>query len=174
MTDHHQPRVVQSGRMTPYEYYKVHYWVKKQLGNPRLCDACGVTDWKTYDWANLSGDYKYDLSDWKRMCRPCHFRMDRAKTVCDYGHPLVEGNIYVRPNTRKECLICISRTMRKHYKKYSTLIPKDVAGVDKKYAEAVRLRKEGRTLAYIAEKLGYSDTGGANYLLKHYSRRKKS
>ena len=58
-------------------YESVHHWVKRKNGKPALCENCGSTDKKAYDWANISGDYKRDLNDWKRLCRSCHLYWDR-------------------------------------------------------------------------------------------------
>lgn len=57
-------------------YHALHLRVAKALGKPMKCDVCGTTDpTKTYDWANLSGRY-YDLRDYVRMCRSCHWKRD--------------------------------------------------------------------------------------------------
>lgn len=54
----------------------VHRWVDKVLGRPKECENCGDTSDRVYDWANLSGDYKRDVSDWARLCRMCHSAID--------------------------------------------------------------------------------------------------
>ena len=55
----------------------LHNWVEKNLGKPKKCEICGTTDPnKIYDWANISQEYKRDLSDWKRLCRSCHSKFD--------------------------------------------------------------------------------------------------
>lgn len=50
----------------------LHRWVERRLGRPRKCEKCGTTKAKVYHWANISGEYKRDLSDWKRLCVYCH------------------------------------------------------------------------------------------------------
>lgn len=57
-------------------YIGLHNWVNKEFGKPRTCEHCGTTESKTYDWANISGQYKRDLSDWIRLCRKCHHIFD--------------------------------------------------------------------------------------------------
>ena len=60
-------------------YSGIHAWVKRKLGSPDTCENCGktgLTGCKIH-WANISGEYKRDLSDWIRLCVPCHFRMDK-------------------------------------------------------------------------------------------------
>lgn len=55
---------------------KLHRRLDRRFGTPQRCEVCGTTDPdKTYDWANLSGNYA-DLTDFKRMCRSCHWRYD--------------------------------------------------------------------------------------------------
>lgn len=58
-------------------YGSVHQWVKRKNGQPSVCDNCSSKNSKAYDWANISGEYRRDLSDWKRLCRSCHLFWDR-------------------------------------------------------------------------------------------------
>lgn len=57
-------------------YFALHSWVSRELGRPNKCEHCDTTEVRSYDWANKSGEYKRDLSDWIRLCRPCHRRYD--------------------------------------------------------------------------------------------------
>ena len=58
-------------------YSAFHLRVQTQRGRPRHCEVCGTTDQRrSYDWANLSGRFD-DPSDYKRMCRSCHWKHDR-------------------------------------------------------------------------------------------------
>lgn len=57
-------------------YGTLHMWVNKNLGRPMQCSHCGRVDKRSYDWANLSHEYKRELSDWVRLCRPCHRQYD--------------------------------------------------------------------------------------------------
>ncbi len=57
-------------------YQGIHAWVRKMLGRPSLCEDCGTTVAKRFEWANISGQYLRDLSDWKRLCPKCHHKMD--------------------------------------------------------------------------------------------------
>lgn len=60
-------------------YQALHQWVAKHLGKPAKCwnPEC-TNESRTYDWANRSGEYKRDLSDWVRLCRVCHTRYDKG------------------------------------------------------------------------------------------------
>lgn len=57
-------------------YTALHDWVRRNLGTPQGCDDCGTTEKRIYQWSNMSGEYKRDLSDWKRRCIPCHKSYD--------------------------------------------------------------------------------------------------
>lgn len=57
-------------------YQALHLRVIVQRGQPQCCEDCGTTDpAKHYDWANLTGNYA-DVSDYKRLCRSCHWKLD--------------------------------------------------------------------------------------------------
>jgi hypothetical protein len=53
-------------------YSGLHYWLERRLGKPRVCDHCGTINAKKYEWANKSGKYKRDITDWVRLCSRCH------------------------------------------------------------------------------------------------------
>lgn len=61
------------------EYVYLHKWVEKELGRPLICEMCGVGDKKRYHWANISGEYKKEVSDWIRLCPSCHENYDNQK-----------------------------------------------------------------------------------------------
>ena len=57
-------------------YAAFHKRLETQKGRPKKCEECGTTEEKrTYDWANLNGRYN-DPSDYKRLCRSCHWKYD--------------------------------------------------------------------------------------------------
>lgn len=53
-------------------YYSKHDRIKVLFGRPNICEKCNCTDKKKYEWANLSGEYKTERSDWLRLCVSCH------------------------------------------------------------------------------------------------------
>lgn len=63
------------------QYHGLHDWVRRKLGTPSKCEHCGIEEeGRMYHWANKSQQYKRDLSDWLRLCVPCHAKYDN-KTV---------------------------------------------------------------------------------------------
>lgn len=54
-------------------YAGKHIRIKKKLGKPEFCEGCGTENSEIkYEWANISGDYLLDESDWTRLCIYCH------------------------------------------------------------------------------------------------------
>ena len=59
-------------------YGSLHDWVSGNLGNPKLCRDCGENRIDIYyQWSNISGSYRRDLSDWIRLCVRCHRKKDK-------------------------------------------------------------------------------------------------
>jgi len=62
-------------------YFGLHLWKVARSGNPKECEHCGVAgrkngrNWSIH-WANKSGKYLRDLSDWIGLCRRCHSKYD--------------------------------------------------------------------------------------------------
>ena len=65
-------------------YAAKHIWVKYHYGSPQHCDICGISEERMYHWANISGEYKRERSDWLRLCVPCHKRADLKRRKEDY------------------------------------------------------------------------------------------
>lgn len=94
---------------TYYQYSALHAWVYRQAGRPLHCVECGMDDpTKRYEWANISGEYKRDVADYRRLCVHCHRMLDgqKHKPFCINGHAMTEDNIYVRPNKTRQCRTC--------------------------------------------------------------------
>ena len=63
------------------KYMGLHNWVRRHLGTPKKCENCGLNNEnKEYHWANKSGKYLRDLSDWIRLCVKCHKAYDIKRT----------------------------------------------------------------------------------------------
>ena len=67
-------------------YSAIHIAMRKIFLQPEYCQECGI---KTLflDLANISGEYKRDISDWEYLCRHCHMTKDgRLKNLINYKH----------------------------------------------------------------------------------------
>ena len=63
------------------KYVGLHMWVYSRLGKPDICESCKNNNLNGHKihWANVSGKYKRELTDWIRLCVPCHSKYDRAR-----------------------------------------------------------------------------------------------
>ena len=59
----------------------MHKWVYRWKGRPNICEVCGTTNKKFYDWANIDHTYRRVLEDYIRMCRSCHRKYDKNRGV---------------------------------------------------------------------------------------------
>jgi len=67
-------------------YSGVHQWLRRKYGNANKCenkDCEGIS--KSYDWANLSGKYKRDRTDFMMLCKSCHSHHDYKKFGIKWG-----------------------------------------------------------------------------------------
>lgn len=61
------------------KYRALHMWVETNLGKPNKCSKCGKTGYgHSMHWANKSRLYQHNLTDWLRLCVPCHKAYDRT------------------------------------------------------------------------------------------------
>ena len=60
-------------------YDALHDWVDRKKGKPIKCIKCGDKPKSAYriHWANKSGKYKREVSDWISLCVCCHAKYDK-------------------------------------------------------------------------------------------------
>lgn len=61
-------------RGTGYSYEGLHYHMRTLMPKQQTCTDCGKK--KMLDLANISQEYKLDISDWEWLCRKCHIHKD--------------------------------------------------------------------------------------------------
>lgn len=66
-------------------YFSKHSWIRRKYGRADECQVCEgkKTRVKRYEWANISGKYERNRSDWIQLCVRCHRKMDLAKLSLD-------------------------------------------------------------------------------------------
>jgi hypothetical protein len=88
-------------------YFLKHAWIRKHYGKANHCknpDCKHIS--KQFDWANISGKYLREISDYKQLCRSCHILGHRG-VFCKRGHKFTKENTYFRKDTgHKQCKIC--------------------------------------------------------------------
>lgn len=96
-------------------YTSKHDWLYLKFGQPSICEDCGNKTAKKYEWANVSGKYKRERSDWKRLCTSCHHKFDNSAQkawITKYG-------IKPRECIREDCkIMTVSKYQlcKRHYK----------------------------------------------------------
>jgi hypothetical protein len=97
-------------------YRSLHLWVERNLGKPMQCENCSTTYPQRYHWANISGEYKRELSDWVRLCPLCHKNYDNQNICKARLHLLTDNNLYIAPKSGiRECLACRRASRKKYY-----------------------------------------------------------
>ena len=61
-------------------YHAIHKWIIRKLGTPQKCENCGDDSNRKYEWANKDHKYRRNLSDWMRLCTPCHRAHDGRRS----------------------------------------------------------------------------------------------
>jgi len=91
-----------------------HMWIYKQFGKANHCSNpnCDKKSNK-YEWANISGEYKREIFDYKQLCVICHRKMDLRKEFCKSGHALNGDNLYINPRGHRECKQCRKESQRR-------------------------------------------------------------
>lgn len=62
-------------------YSGLHHWVRKKLGKASKCEKQDKTCAGEFQWANISHQYKRDLSDYMQLCISHHVRYDNKKGI---------------------------------------------------------------------------------------------
>lgn len=108
-------------------YTALHNWVRRRLKKPDLCPYCEEVP--PYDLANISGEYRRDLSDWRWLCRRCHMAEDGRLAKLPAVKTLKPvkckrcGEIFQPPNSkRKFCsMTCAIKERRGKFSKEEAL-----------------------------------------------------
>ncbi len=51
-------------------YQALHIWIRNTLGKATKCSNGHIA--RQYVWANISGEYKREISDWHELCKACN------------------------------------------------------------------------------------------------------
>jgi hypothetical protein len=70
------------------KYGALHDWVRRHKPSSPTCEHCH-RQVKHLDAANISGEYRRDITDYLWLCRPCHWKFDIVKkTHCHPPQPV--------------------------------------------------------------------------------------
>jgi hypothetical protein len=94
---------------TEASYSVIHSWVRRTWGRAVQCDMCHRESGARFEWANISREYRRERSDWMQLCRSCHNKYDRSRSLthCRQGHEFSPEITYTNPTTgHRACKIC--------------------------------------------------------------------
>lgn len=67
----------------------LHVYIRRRLPKPQKCPICRKSP--PYDLANISNEYKREVSDWEWLCRKCHMEKDgRLDKLIENGNKATE------------------------------------------------------------------------------------
>ena len=101
-------------------YTAKHMWITKHYANEKeVCEHCSKTEEEVsrLEWANLSGEYKRERSDYICLCPSCHRKMDLKKTHCPSGHELNDENLKINSRGHRTCIKCIAEQQKRYMEK---------------------------------------------------------
>ncbi len=58
------------------KYIATHIWLRYHYGKANHCSNDKTHQSKKFEWANISGEYRRDVNDYKQLCPSCHRKMD--------------------------------------------------------------------------------------------------
>ena len=96
----------------------VHDYVRSRFPRPKKCQCCGVG--YPLDMANISQEYKRDVSDWEWLCRRCHMTKDgRMKNLSQFSGKILKRELHPNwnPNLTQYCKCCNKLLTRNHRRK---------------------------------------------------------
>jgi len=85
-------------------YFAKHSWLNKHYSGEFVC-ANNKEHSGIIEFANISGEYLREFSDYVLLCRPCHRKFD-LKQFCKRGHKYTEENTCIRKNGARHCRKC--------------------------------------------------------------------
>jgi len=109
------------------KYCGLHDYIGSSLGKPSTCSKCkkeGLFGKKIH-WANKSGNYKREFTDWIRLCAKCHSQYDHLrgrypepwnKTKVEINCKFCYKKIRIKPylaETKKFCSLTCYKLSRK-------------------------------------------------------------
>lgn len=97
-------------------YTGIHMWVYRQWGKAIYCENDLSHIAKRFEWANISGQYKRERSDWKMLCKPCHAKFDKvAKMMSDIRKKQEEEKYLLKAKLGKSTRIPYATLKKRRY-----------------------------------------------------------
>ena len=100
-------------------YVAKHMWLTKHYDKGDTCENCGTTNASRLEWANVSGLYLRERSDYIVLCPSCHRKMDLSSTHCKNGHEYTAETTCITKQGWRDCRVCRRESSRRYRDKLS-------------------------------------------------------
>lgn len=99
-------------------YVAKHMWILRHYGKATKCENahCNYPNPKRYEWANISGEYKRNINDYRMLCPSCHRKFDYGNK-CKNGHEYNSENSKINNRGERVCMICMKETWKRFRQK---------------------------------------------------------
>lgn len=95
-------------RIYAEDYRSIHKWARRNVPKQIICSICKQE--KKLEVANISGNYKHDVTDYEWCCHSCHVQAHKDgrhkngkfKFINSEKDKIRQKNYYQRVNKRKE------------------------------------------------------------------------
>lgn len=107
-------------------YRAKHMWIQNHYGKASRCENNSLHKVHRFHWANISGEYKRNIEDWKQLCPSCHAAFDNRggflrginwKDTCKHGHKLTIDNLFLKRFKHYRSIECRA-CRREHVRKF--------------------------------------------------------
>ena len=65
-------------------YVAKHIWIKTNYGKASKCELNSSHIFRRFEWANISGKYERNISDYIQLCPSCHRKFDLGKLKINF------------------------------------------------------------------------------------------
>ena len=96
-------------------YSAKHKWIQNNYGKANHCEKQDELCHGNFHWANISGKYKRDITDYMQLCSLHHVRMDRKITQCPMGHEYNKENTLYNAKGHRRCKTCYNNHSKRYY-----------------------------------------------------------
>jgi len=93
-------------------YHAKHIWLTKTYGRGKTCEECGIVGRRLH-WANISGEYKRNRTDYRELCPSCHKKFDSSferRPLCKAGKHVrtIDNQQYMKSGYYR-CIPCFQK-----------------------------------------------------------------
>lgn len=116
-------------------YKSVHKWLRIHYGRADHCSNC-ETPSKSFEWANLSGEYLRNINDYIQLCTSCHRKMDYTeqqrinRSIARKGLPMTKLRKPVVQRNLDDSIITVYASAHEAYDKTGVSVSRILSAIN--------------------------------------------